>query len=61
MEQIISVIIEKYERNQNFEYLAQKDFLILDGETRYPAEEISYLTTTYYIKGKKRKTATHQY
>lgn len=61
MEQIISVVIQKYDRNRNFKYLAQKDFLILDGEIQYPAEEISYLTTAYYIKGKKRKTAVHQY
>lgn len=61
MEQIINVVIEKYDRNRNIKDLAQKDFLILDGETQHPTEEISYLTTTYYVKGKKRKTAVHQY
>lgn len=61
MEQIISVVIEKYNRNRNIKDLAQKDFLILDGEIQHPTEEISYLTTTYYVKRKKRKTAVHQY
>ena len=61
MEQIISVTIGKYALNQDLKELAQKDFLFLDGDTRCPAEEVSYLTTTYYVKGKKRKTAVHQY
>ena len=61
MEQIIDIVIEKYKRNRNIRDLAQKDFLILDGETQYTTEEISYLTTTYCVKGKRRKTAVHQY
>ncbi len=61
MEQIISVTIRKYAINQNLNELAKKDFLILDGEVQQAAEEVSYLTTTYYVKGKKRKTAVHQY
>lgn len=61
MEQIIDIVIEKYNRNQNIRELTQKDFLILDGETQYTTEEISYLTTTYCVKGKRRKTAVHQY
>lgn len=61
MEQIISIVIAKYKRNGNLKELAQKDFLILDGETRLSMEEISYLTTTYYTKTRKKKTAVHQY
>ena len=44
MEQIISIIIAKYKCNENLKELAQKDFLILDGETQLSMEEISYLT-----------------
>lgn len=61
MEQIISIVIAKYKRNGNLKELAQKDFLILDGETRLSIEEISYLTTTYYTKTRKKKTAFYQY
>ena len=61
MEQIIYIVIEKYNRNRNIKELAQKDFLILDGETNFPAEEISYLTTTCYVRGKKKKNAVHRY
>lgn len=61
MEQIISITIGKYNLNQSLKELTQKDFLILDGETQHPAEEVSYLTTIYFVKGKKRKTAFHQY
>lgn len=61
MEQIISVTIGKYALNQKLNELAKKDFLILDGETQQSVEEVSYLTTTYYVKGKKRKTAVRQY
>ena len=61
MEQIISIVIAKYERKGNLKELAQKDFLILDGETQRSMEEISYLTTTYYTKNRKKKTAVHQY
>ena len=61
MEQIISTTIGKYSLNQNLNELAQKDFLILDGDTQYPKEEISYTTITYSVKGKKRITAVHQY
>lgn len=61
MEQIISVTIGKYCINQNLKELAQKDFLLLDGDTQYPKEEISYTTITYSVKGKKRKTAVQQY
>ena len=61
MEQIISVTIGKYELNKNLKELTEKDFLILDGETQCTVEEVSYLTTIYYVKKKKRKTAFHQY
>lgn len=61
MEQIIDIVIEKYNRNRNIKALAQKDFLILDGETQHTTEEISYSTTIYYVKGKRKKTAIQQY
>lgn len=61
MEQIISTVIAKYGRNGNLKEVAQKDFLVLDGEMQISMEEISYLTTSYYIKNKKKKTAIHQY
>ncbi len=61
MEQIISIVIAKYERNGNLKELAQKDFLILDGEIKLSKEEISYLTTTYYKKNRKKKIAVQQY
>lgn len=60
MEQIISIIVSVYERNPNLNELTNKDFLILDGETIIANQEISYLTTTYYLNGK-RKTAVHSY
>ena len=60
MEQIISLIVSVYERNSKLNELADKDFLILNGETQLPNREISYLTTTYYKNGKK-KTAVHSY
>lgn len=61
MEQIINIVIAKYKRNENLKELAQKDFLLLDGETQLSMEEISYLTTIYYTKTRKKKTAVHQY
>lgn len=61
MEQLINIVIAKYNRNQNLKELAQKDFLLLDGEVKFTVEEISYLTTTYYVKNRKKKTAIHQY
>lgn len=61
MEQLISVVLAKYERNQCLKELSQKDFFVLDGENQISMEEISYLTTTYYVKNCKKKTAIHQY
>lgn len=61
MEQIISTVIAKYGRNGNLKEVAQKDFLVMDGEMQISMEEISYLTTSYYVKNKKKKIATHQY
>lgn len=61
MEQIISVTIGKYSLNQNLKELAQKDFLLLDGDTQYPKEEISYTTAIYTVKGKKEKIKIQQY
>ena len=61
MERIIAVIVKKYNRNPKLSELTEKDFFILNGDVRRPAEEISYLTTTYSVKKKKRKTAVHQY
>ena len=60
MEQIISLIVSVYERNPKLNELADKDFLILNGETQLPNSEISYLTTTYCKNGKE-KTAVHSY
>ena len=61
MEQIISVTIGKYSLNQNLKELAQKDFLLLDGDTQYPKEEISYTTAIYTVKGKKEKIKIQKY
>ena len=57
MEQLISAVIAQYGCNTNLKMLAQKDFLQLDGEKEIAKQEISYLTTTYYKKTNKKKTA----
>lgn len=57
MEQLISVVIAKYERNSNLKALAPKDFLCLNGETKLASEEVSFSTATYYRKNGKKKTA----
>lgn len=54
-------MISFYTINQNLKELAGKDFLILDGETKEPKEEISYVTTIYDVRRKKKITAFHQY
>lgn len=61
MEQIITVVIKKYNRNPNLNELTEKDFFILNGDVQRPLEEISYRTTTYSVKKKKQKIAVHQY
>lgn len=61
MEQIVDITVGKYTINQNLKELAGKDFLILDGETKEPKEEISYVTTIYDVRRKKKITAFHQY
>lgn len=58
MEQRISIVIAKYNRNGNLKELAKKDFLILDGEVKISMEEISYLTTTYHVKTRKKKSSS---
>lgn len=61
MERIIDIVVVKYKINQNLVELTQKDFLVLDGETQSSMEEISYTTTLYYVKERKKKTAFHSY
>lgn len=61
MEQIISIVIQKYNRERSFKLLSQKDFLILDGETQRASENISWKTTTYVVKRKRIQNTIHQY
>lgn len=61
MEQIISIVIQKYNRERSFKLLSQKDFLILDGETQRASENISWKTTTYAVKRKRIQNTIHQY
>lgn len=61
MEQIVSVVITKYSRNPHLNQLAQKDFLILNGETATAQQEVSYVTTPYLVKSGKKCTGVHSY
>ena len=61
MEELISIVIQKYSINTKLKELTKKDFLILDGEVHITTEEISYLTKEYYNKTQKEKISTHQY
>ena len=61
MEQIISVVIAKYNRNPHLNQLTQKDFLILNGETATTQQEVSYVTTPYLVKSGEKCTGVHSY
>lgn len=61
MEQLISIVVSKYNCDTNLKNLAQKDFLVLDGDIAVSREEISYSTIIYNKKSKNRITAVREF
>lgn len=61
MEQLISIIIAKYEKPTNLALLASKDFLCLNGETQIAQEELSYSYSVYSRKNNARITGVRSF
>lgn len=60
LEKIISLIVAVYGLPKELEALTEKDFLLIDGDTRTPSIEISFRQTFYFMNNEKN-TGIHGY
>lgn len=61
MEMVINLVAQRYSLNINVKEMAEKDFLVIDGDINGPSEEISFSVQTYNRKSRKRITGVHTY